>query len=336
MKKFINLLPHFFVWSYILFTMPFYLQEGENFFTNLINPAFVLINILTFYFNYLFILPRLVRLRNPFKVILCILIPFAFFIFLKVSLIEYFLIDVLKYKKPEYAFDGGYSYIIFESFINATLPILMSGFIWFIVYAFKNEKEKQQLLEQKNEAEMSLLKSQINPHFIFNTLNNIYSLVNQKSDKSLDAIEKLGDLLRFSSNEIKKDFTSLNHEIQYVKNFIELEKLRITKPENIIFEDNIQDKHLKITPMILIPFVENAFKHGNLKDFPLNILIETKGDQLHFYQKNKISTKEKDKSSGIGIYNVKKRLSIVYPEKHSLKISNENGFYEVNLYIELD
>lgn len=272
--------------------------------------------------------------KKGWKFLVGFILSFFIFILVRFAIEEVLLPRLIGF--GNYAEGTTVKYYIFDNFYWGSNVIFISSLIWFLDYSFKVSKENNQFLQQKNEAEMSLLKFQINPHFIFNTLNNIYSLVNQKSDKSLDAIEKLGDLLWFSSNEIKKDFTSLNDEIQYVKNFIELEKLRITKPENIIFEDRIQDKHLKIAPMILIPFVENAFKHGNLKDFPLNILIETNGNQLQFYQKNKISNQEKDKSSGIGIENVKKRLSIIYPEKHSLKINNENGFYEVNLNIELD
>ncbi|MFN8364691.1 MAG: hypothetical protein U0T78_05395 [Cloacibacterium normanense] len=145
----------------------------------------------------------------------------------------------------------------------------------------------------------------------------------------------MGDLLRFSTTEIRKDFTSLHDEIQYLKNYIDLESLRISTPENILFEDKTENKDLKIAPMILIPFVENAFKHGNLRNFPLEISIETKANQLLFHQKNKISNLEKDKSSGIGIENVKKRLSIIYPDKHQLEILNDGEFYEVNLMVNL-
>ena len=261
------------------------------------------------------------------------MVIFLFHFFLKFIIQEILIIEILKFKDNESPFP--ISFFIFTSLFEAFAALLFSSFIWFINNTFKVEKERQELLLQKNEAEMSLLKSQINPHFIFNTLNNIYSLVNQKSDKSLDAIEKLGDLLRFSSTEIKKDFTSLGNEIKYLKNYIDLESLRISTPENIIFEDKTENKNLEIAPMILIPFLENAFKHGNLKDSKLEISIKTIGSQIYFHQKNKISKAEKDKSSGIGIENVKERLSIIYPDKHLLEILNNKDFYEVNLTINL-
>ena len=135
---------------------------------------------------------------------------------------------------------------------------------------------------------------------------------------------KIGEVLELQKGE-KINFTD----------YIDLESLRISTPDNIIFEDNTENRNLEIAPMILIPFVENAFKHGNLKDFPLKISIGINGNQLLFHQKNKISKSRKDNSSGIGIENVKKRLSIIYSEKHTLEILNNEEFYEVNLKIDL-
>lgn len=333
MKKFTLLLIHIFVWFYLLYTMVFYSVPGETIFTSWFTYSTIFINVAVFYINYFFVLPKIAYQPNIKKIIIYLLLNIVIYIALKYFIENVFIVNYLEIK-PETPIDKK-GWFIFFSLIQSTMPILYSSFIWFIDNSFKSEKERQELLNQKNTAEMSLLKSQINPHFIFNTLNNIYSLVNQKSDKSLEAIEKLGNLLRFSSTEIRKDFTYLENEIQYLKNFIDLESLRITNPENIIFEDKTINKNLKIAPMILIPFVENAFKHGNLRDFPLEILVETKGSQLQFFLKNKISNTEKDKTSGIGIENVKKRLSIVYSEKYTLNINNNDEFYYVTLKIYL-
>ena len=329
MRNFTLPLIHFFVWCFIIFYLPF---RGQDFF-NILNFSNISINLFIFYFNYFYILPNIVNKPTSKKITINVLVFFSVFLFLKYIIEEVIILKIVKYK-VEYHYED-FSMFLLSNLNGATFPLLFSSFIWFIDNSFKVEKERQELLQQKNEAEMSLLKSQINPHFIFNTLNNIYSLVNQKSDKSLNAIEKLGDLLRFSTTEIRKDFTSLHSEIQYLKNYIDLESLRISTPENILFETKTENKDLKIAPMILIPFVENAFKHGNLRDFPLEISIETKANQLLFHQKNKISNLEKDKSSGIGIENVKKRLSIIYPDKHQLEILNDGEFYEVNLMVNL-
>lgn len=333
MKNLDIALVHIFVWIFLIYTMVFRAETGKGIFESALTYATIFINIAVFYFNYFFVLPKIVKKPSLLKVLLGIFTSILLFVLLKFFIEEFFLLKILNLKVEDKM--GGFNWFFLYNLMQSTMPILFSSFIWFVVYAFRAEKEKQNLLQQKNEAEISLLKSQINPHFIFNTLNNIYSLVNQKSDKSLDAIEKLGDLLRFSSNEIKKDFTSLNDEIQYVKNFIELEKLRIMNPENIVFEVKTIDKTLKIAPMILIPFVENAFKHGDLKNDKLLIKIKNEGNKLIFNQKNKIARSNKDQSTGIGIENVRKRLDILYPEKHRLKIDNDGEFYSVNLEIDL-
>ena len=330
-RKYLILL-HFIFWSIMIFNKLLPDFSVLNLSKPLIS-SFLLVNFLSFYFNYLVIVPSIMRVPKPSKFILGFFVSFLFFIFLRYLTEEIILPLIVGY--GNYTKGISILYYIFDNFYWGSNAIFISSLIWFLDFTFRKENENKILLQQKNEAEIALLKSQINPHFIFNTLNNIYCLVNQKSDNSLDAIEKLGDLLRFSSTEIKKDFTSLGNEIKYLKNYIDLESLRISTPDNIIFEDNTENRNLEIAPMILIPFVENAFKHGNLKDFPLKISIGINGNQLLFHQKNKISKSRKDNSSGIGIENVKKRLSIIYSEKHTLEILNNEEFYEVNLKIDL-
>lgn len=228
-------------------------------------------------------------------------------------------------------------YYLYDNLFWGSNIIFTSSLIWFLNYALKTEKEKEKLSEENSKSRINLLKSQINPHFIFNSLNNIYSLVYQKSDKSLNAIEKLGDLLRFTSNEIENDYTPIKNEVRYIENLIQLESLRLKFPENIILTKEIDNENLQIPPMILIPFVENAFKHGDLNDFsePLIIDIKTDNNQLNFSQKNKIIQKKKDSGNGIGIENVRKRLQFLYPNQYQLEIKNKNSVFEVNLTINL-
>ena len=301
MNRKILFIIHLIFWIIFLFNNAIQENFKVSIFQNPFNWSGFLVNFIIFYIHYFLV------------------VSFFFFIFFRYLVEEIFFLKIFGMRN--YVDGTTVLYYIFDNFYWGSNAIFISSLIWFLDYSVRIDKENRTLLQQKNEAEMSLLKSQINPHFIFNTLNNIYSLVNQKSDKSLNAIEKLGDLLRFSTTEIRKDFTSLHSEIQYLKNYIDLESLRISTPENILFEDKTENKDLKIAPMILIPFVE--------------ISIETKANQLLFHQKNKISNLEKDKSSGIGIENVKKRLSIIYPDKHQLEILNDGEFYEVNLMVNL-
>lgn len=200
---------------------------------------------------------------------------------------------------------------------------------------FKREEERQTLIEEKKYAELKALKTQINPHFIFNSLNNIYSLVFQNSEKALPAIEELSKLLRYSTKDLEQDFIPLEREIGYVKSLIELEKLRIKNPEKIIISNHIKNPALKISPMLIVPFVENAFKHGDFRDkgFEMNISDENK--ILHFYLLNYKKEKMKDSVSGIGIDNVRKRLEILYPKKHELKITETEAHFTIDLKIDL-
>lgn len=297
------------------------------------NISNVMVNFLTFYLNYFVVIPNIMKSPRIDKFAVGFFLAFFFFIFLRYGIEEILFVKIIGHGNY---FEGTtFSYYIFDNFYWGSNAVFISSLIWFLDYTFAKEKENQVLLKQKKEAELSLLKSQINPHFIFNTLNNIYSLVNQKSDKSLMAIEKLGDLLRYSGKELEKDFTDIGSEVNYLQNFIDLESLRLQNPENIRFKAEISNPNLKIAPMLLIPFVENAFKHGDLKNDILNIEIKNEGNELFFSQKNKISNNQKDTTSGIGIENVKKRLELLYPEKHTLKITNNSHFYEVNLKIEL-
>jgi len=299
----------------------------------LLGYSFVFVSIITFYFNYFFVLPKIFRKRKFLYFIGGIFLNFLVFILLRYSVEEILYPAVLGFRN--YQEGTSFSFYFIDNLYYGSTAVFMSSVIWFLNYSIKTDKENRILQKEKSEAQNSLLKSQINPHFIFNTLNNIYSLVNMKSEKSLTAIEKLGDLLRFSSNEITKDFTTLGNEIQYVKSYLDLESLRIQNPENIYFSDETKNKNLKIAPMILIPFVENAFKHGDLKNDILEISVKTEGNNLYFYQRNKISRKQKDQSSGIGIENVRKRLNILYPQKHQLNIDKNDDYFTINLNMEL-
>ena len=197
------------------------------------------------------------------------------------------------------------------------------------------EIEKRQLIEEKKNSELQALKTQINPHFIFNTLNNIYSLVYQQSEKALPAIEELSQLLRYSTKDLEKDFISLEKEVGYLESLIELEKLRIKNPELLIINKKINFPDLNISPMLLVPFVENAFKHGDFggKGFTLKISDENQKLQFHLHNFKKL--KSKDSLSAIGIGNVIKRLEILYPKKHKLNIIETETEYSVDLKIDL-
>ena len=207
---------------------------------------------------------------------------------------------------------------------------------------FQQEKMTLSIAEQKLDAELKLLKNQLHPHFLFNTLNNLYGMVLTQHPDAADVVIRLSNMMSYMLYECEGPITSLEKELDNLNNYIELEKIRYGRRLEISFETagDVSDHH--IAPLLLIPFVENAFKHGVEKTerpswIRLNLWIE--GAYLHFLIENSIpEEKELDQlpktQSGIGLVNVRKRLQLLYPEKHHLEIKQGDSFL-VQLKIEL-
>lgn len=217
------------------------------------------------------------------------------------------------------------------------VSFLLSTIIKVTQQWYKTEKQKNQINNEKLLSELSFLKSQVNPHFLFNTLNGIYGLALQKSNETPNAILKLSGLMRHMLYESEESEVLLTKEIDYLNNYIDLQKLRLSEESTVIFnvEGDIENK--LIQPMLLIPFIENAFKHGQNRS-GLNIKIEILLNETKLLLNvcNKISdSKVKDESSGIGLKNVKKRLELLYPGIYKLNNWEQEGFYYTKLTLKL-
>ncbi len=204
----------------------------------------------------------------------------------------------------------------------------------------KNEDLKNKILQtqlQLKEQELKLLKMQIHPHFLFNSLNTIYGFALKKGDEAPEMILKLSNLLDYILYQIEKPTVFLENEINHLEDYITLEKLRFndTLQVNLIKESAVEN--INIAPMMLIPFVENSFKHGAIIDGVLvvKILIKNLNDTLYFEVENSIIDKPNNEA-GIGIENIKKRLVMLYPNAHTLIIENNNDTFKVGLTIELN
>ncbi|MBW0176754.1 histidine kinase [Sediminibacterium sp.] len=200
---------------------------------------------------------------------------------------------------------------------------------------FEAEKKQQQLT-----AEVNNLKSQIAPHFLFNTLNNLYGLSVEKSDKLPDLMLRLSDLLRHSLYETQKPLVPVNDEIDILKSYIKLESIRLEDDLKLDFNSTIPEKsEYLIAPLILIVFIENAFKHARFVDSgPVIIWISTTLDDNLFTLmiENNYNTQRKDSANGIGLINVMRRLEVLYPnQQHLLTISRGEVFYTVILQLQL-
>jgi len=187
---------------------------------------------------------------------------------------------------------------------------------------------------QLKEQELRFLKMQIHPHFLFNTLNTLYGLSLKKSEKAPEMILKLSNLLDYILYQVDKPLVLLKDEINHIEDYISLEKSRFQDSLKIMFNKNIIDDKLEIAPMLLLPFVENAFKHGAQIDGIVNVLISLKVDknELNFTIKNSAISKESSKK-GIGLDNIKKRLEMFYPGQHFLEVLQEEKVFIVNFKI---
>jgi len=197
----------------------------------------------------------------------------------------------------------------------------------------------RQLEKEKLVAQISSLKSQINPHFLFNTLNNIYATAIDTSPRTADMVDKLSEMMRYTMKESQNDFVPLEEDINYLNNYIELQKLRLESKIKFDYSVEGDFTELQIAPMLLIPFVENAFKHGVNSEQNSNIRINIKADEseLHFLvANNKVKTQpDTSEHNGLGIENTKHRLNLIYPSRHLLTIKETENDFNVSLHINL-
>jgi len=214
-------------------------------------------------------------------------------------------------------------------------------FARFMVDWFKNMRIKSQMETQQLKSELALLRNQVNPHFLFNVLNNIDTMVYPYSEEASAAIMKLSAIMRYMLYESDTDFVNIEKEVNYLKSFVDLQKMRLKPTDKISFNVASPIPEITIAPMILIPFVENAFKHASRINDRLHIDIHLSFDDDKIQMKVVNSfdpslEEQKDHTGGIGLNNVKKRLELIYPSRHLLTIDAQKDEYLVNLEIKSD
>lgn len=220
-------------------------------------------------------------------------------------------------------------------------PILYFNFFGFLFRTFiewigdrkiKAELEKDNIISQ-----LELLKLKINPHFLFNTINNIDILIQEDAIKASEYLNKLSDIMRFMLYETKEEKISLAKELSYIKKYIELQKIRTTNPNYVKHEVKGEVGNLLIEPMLFIPFIENAFKHAENKkvENAIRICFDISKDKIKFECENAFSVDNqlKNEHSGLGNELIQRRLDLLYPNKHTFEVENNNGFYKVKLLL---
>lgn len=252
------------------------------------------------------------------------------------TIINYFVIKDLR------VFESGKGYSFFA------YSAVMHFLIFFIAIAYRLGKNRfkdqlviSQLKQEKLKAELDLLKEQVNPHFLFNTLNNLYSEARKQTDKTVaNGIAKLSHIMRYMIYDSNVEFIDLEKEIQYLESYIELQKLRIDEndPFEFVFNKDEVDTSVKVAPILFIPFVENAFKYGvylNEKSFIHMSLQNTKEALCFKISNSKFDVLAIKEHSGVGLPNVKRRLELLYPNQHELNIHETEKEFHVELLLKL-
>jgi len=292
----------------------------------LLSLAECIINAIISYVNLLILIPRVLNKRG---IVLYILSILAFFVLL---FVPYYFSELGFYLLSEEEIR-----IIISFALNFTIFILVSFLFWKVNQYEREKKRNLELSNQKLKTELQLLKSQVSPHFLFNTLNNIYSLSVIKHDNAPLMIEKLSDLLRYIIYEGEQALVPLEREVELLENYTELQQLKRPKGgKNITFNAVGVESGHQITPLILINMLENCFKHGDMaynKQAVLNIELKVENNRLHFKTVN--SFNPSNKKEGIGLSNVQQQLDHYYPDRHQFEIDASADIFTVDLHIDL-
>lgn len=297
---------------------------------------FMILHLPMVYINMELLIPRLyLKKKYLLYALACIAILIALFFLFKY--IWHLPLDEIP-QRPRRVRTFGYRGL-FDSFLGIVL-LLLSSIVKLAQVSNQKEKETAQLRSENLNSELKFLKSQINPHFLFNTLNNIYTLSLLKSDKTPDTVLKLSEMLRYVLYECSnKERVPVSKEVVYIQNYIALQLLKDSAITNVEFISNIE-RDAGITPMLFIPFVENAFKHSRIEDVRegwIRIQLNATQSAVTFTVENSLPDIDstKDETGGIGIENVKKRLILTYPGQHSLEVTKRDKSFVIHLEITL-
>jgi len=328
---------HALTWS-VIFTLPFLMRTsnndqhkpppGDDFLKFYIVTS--LIWIAFFYFNSLVLFPKVISKKKYwFYVVVQFFI--LFFISVLFNLLFNFLVKDSPYNIPNFFVYNTFPYLFILASSTAYSMILDK---------IKSDKLMQQRVNANLKTELLFLRSQVSPHFMFNVLNNMVALARKHSDQLEPSLIKLSSLMRYMLYETDEDKVRLEKETEYLQSYIDLQQQRFGK--NVCIKTSLTeiDGNYDIEPMLLIPFVENAFKHGTglVENAQIEIELRAKNDILHFSVRNKynpLSQEEKDKTSGIGLTNVERRLSLLYGKNHTLLVNKNDGWFTISLQLNL-
>ncbi len=285
------------------------------------------------YLNYFYLLPRFLKNKNLLQYFIEFIIPFAIIVTLHLLLKKYIYTDMGEPKR----FLNSSKFILQHISITLFIAIFV-GMLKFAEEWLELETKRKEIENEKLTAELTFLKAQINPHFLFNTLNNLYYLAFTNSPNTTEVIAKLSQMMRYMIYDSDHEKVMLSKEIEYIENYISLEKLRLNNQIPINFTVEGNTNQVKIVPLILITFLENAFKHGisnNSTNAYIFLKISVQNNELIYTVENsKLAAKNQEKS-GIGLQNVNRRLALSYPQKHQLEVFDLENDYKICLTLDI-
>ncbi|WP_405396970.1 sensor histidine kinase [Maribacter sp. Asnod2-G09] len=340
-NKKIVIAQHLIIWL-VLFSMPFVLSYGQDLDTNRLIAHFLipmLFYAVIFYLNFFVLIDRFLFTKKTLIFIIVNLVLIGFFILLKEFIEDNYFSELINNRPPNANREGPpFKLFIYVQMLSYAAPVLLSIAIKSTKKWVKTEAERKEADNFKLQTELQHLRYQLQPHFFFNSLNNIYSLVDISPDKAKSTIHSLGKLMRYLLYETNTELVTLSKEIEFMRKYIELMKLRLTDKTEVESSFPVSDSQIKISPLLFISLIENAFKHGVSASTKSMISIDMgiKGNKVDFTIENhNFPKQDSDKSgSGIGLPNLEKRLHLLYPNKHSFKKELRDGVYKVNLQIE--
>ncbi|MEO5889778.1 MAG: histidine kinase [Ferruginibacter sp.] len=256
------------------------------------------------------------------------------------SIVKMNLLGRLMNNQALYSLSGNLKARIYDNVIPHFFLVIAGAAIKLMQDYGKLQQRMADIAREKAEAELNFLKSQINPHFLFNSINSVYFLIDKNNPEARNALGKFSDMLRYQLYEMNDDRIAIEKEIRYLNDYVDLQKLRKDDHYAVTFNHSAEVKGFSIEPLLLVPFVENAFKHISHFTSQLNFInieMRCRDDEFYFAVEN--SSEEpaiKDhRHSGIGLVNVQRRLALLYPGKHQLKIINNSGSFKIDLTIKI-
>jgi LytS/YehU family sensor histidine kinase len=235
---------------------------------------------------------------------------------------------------------GGLKARIYDNILPHFFLVIAGAAIKLMVDYSKLQQTMAETAKEKAEAELNFLKSQINPHFLFNSLNSVYFLIDKNNTEARESLHKFSDMLRYQLYELNGPRIPVEREVTYLQEYVDLQKLRKDENYSVQFSSSPDVKGFSIEPLLLVPFVENAFKHishFNERNNFVKLNLSRSNGHFHFNIENsKEPGKTTEQHGGIGLVNVKRRLELLYPGKHSLHIEDKNDLYKVELQLKLE